>query len=57
MVPGTANTYPGGGLADTIITQTTTGSLASGTTYYWRGFIDMAGCTLIQTEIKSFTVA
>ena len=57
MVPGTANTYPGGGVADTIITQTTTGSLVSGTTYYWRGFIDMAGCTLIQTEIKSFTVA
>jgi len=56
MSPGTANTYPASGAADTIITQTTTGSLVSGTTYYWRAYIDMTGCSLIQTEIKSFTV-
>ena len=37
MVPGTASTYPGDGIVNTLITETATGLTPN--TYYWRAYI------------------
>ena len=48
MTPGSLPSYPGNGVANTLITESITG-LAAATTYYWRAYIDpnpnIPGCS------------